>query len=100
MLSNCQSLGYDNESKTLCSYYIEETYLGLELAGTSYQSILQEESHTIDLLFIQIDKYESWSNKFCAATITQAAQNEVEKNMRQKLKQILIIYSKKTFILS
>ena len=41
----------------LCSYFIEETKLGLELARASYQSILQEESHTIDLLSIQIDKY-------------------------------------------
>ena len=39
------------------NYFIEETLLGLELASQSYQSILQEESHTIDL--IQIDKYES-----------------------------------------
>ena len=49
----------DTESKTLYSHLIEETQLGLELASTSYQSILQEESHTIDLLSIQIDKYET-----------------------------------------
>ena len=28
-------------------------------SDTSYQSILQEESHTIDFLYIQIDKYEN-----------------------------------------
>ena len=43
------------ESKTLCSYY-KEKQLGLELASQSSQWILQEESHTIDLLSIQIDK--------------------------------------------
>ena len=40
------------------AYFIEETYLGLELASTSYQTILQAVSHTIDLPSIQIDKYE------------------------------------------
>ena len=49
----------NTESKTLCSYFKEETYLGLELASQIYQSILQEESHSIDLLAIQIDKYET-----------------------------------------
>ena len=34
------------------------TTTGLELPSTSYQSVLQEESHIIDLLYIQIDKYE------------------------------------------
>ena len=48
----------DTDSKTLCSYFIEETYLGLELARPSYQSILQEGSHTIDLQSIQTDKYK------------------------------------------
>ena len=33
--------------------------LGLELASHSYQWILQEESYTIDLLSIQIDKYQT-----------------------------------------
>ena len=46
------------ESKMLCSYFLEETQLGLELTRSSYQSILQEESHTIALLSIQIDKYK------------------------------------------
>ena len=31
----------------------------LDLASQSYQWILQEKSHTIDLLSIQIDKYEN-----------------------------------------
>ena len=48
----------DNDSKTVCSYFIEETYLGLELARPSHQSILQEGSHTIDLQSIQTDKYK------------------------------------------
>ena len=39
----------------LCSYILEETLLGLELARPSYQSVLQKESHPIDLLSIQID---------------------------------------------
>ena len=39
------------------NYFIEETCLGLEQASKSYQSILQEESHTIDLLSIQMGKY-------------------------------------------
>ena len=38
----------NTESKKLCSYFIEETYLGLELARQSYQSIVQEESPSID----------------------------------------------------
>ena len=42
----------------MCSYFIEETLLGLKLVSPSYQSILQEKSRTIDLLSIQIDKYE------------------------------------------
>ena len=46
----------DTESKTLCSHFIKEIKLGLELASTSFQSLLQEESNTIDLLSIQIDK--------------------------------------------
>ena len=33
--------------------------LGLELASQSYQCKLQEQSHLIDLLSIQIDKYET-----------------------------------------
>ena len=33
------------------------------LASTSYQSILQEESQTIDLLSIQRDKYEKCKKK-------------------------------------
>ena len=49
----------DTESKTLCSHFLGETQLGLELASTSYQSILHEQSHTIDLLSIQIDKYKN-----------------------------------------
>ena len=40
-------------------FYLEETYLGLELESQSYQRILQAETHTIDLLSIQIDKYET-----------------------------------------
>ena len=51
----------DTKSKMLCSFYIEETQLGRELASSNYQLILQEESHTIDLLSIQIDKYEKYS---------------------------------------
>ena len=46
----------ENEGYTIpkCFYFIKETKLGLELGSPSYQSILQEESHTID----QIDKHE------------------------------------------
>ena len=45
-------------------FNLEDTLLGLELASQSYQWILQE-SNTIDLLSIQIDKgpidkYEIW----------------------------------------
>ena len=39
-------------------FSLDETKLGLELASQSYQWILQAQSHTIDLLSIQIDKYE------------------------------------------
>ena len=39
-------------------FYLEGTLLGLELVSQIYQWILQEESHAIDLLSIQIDKYE------------------------------------------
>ena len=46
-------------------FYLEETWLGLELASQSYQWILHEESHTIYILFIQIGKYETLFSKIC-----------------------------------
>ena len=45
-------------------FYLEETFLDLELARQSYQWILQAVSHTIDLLSIQIEKYESKKCKY------------------------------------
>ena len=44
-------------------FYLEETLLGLELASQNYQWILQEASHTIDLLSIKIDKYQRSKNR-------------------------------------
>ena len=61
--------------------YLEETYLGLELVSQSYQWILQEESHTIDLLSIQIDKYKTIAMK----PITQPSQKWRTKICREKL---------------
>ena len=40
-----------------------EAYLDLEQASHIFQWILQEESHTIDLLSIQIYKYENHTSK-------------------------------------
>ena len=40
------------------------------LASTSYQSILQEESQTIDLLSIQRDKYEKCKKNWWIRTLT------------------------------
>ena len=44
--------------KYIAFFYLEETQSGLELASQSYQWILEEESHTIDLLPIKLDKHE------------------------------------------
>ena len=46
-------------------FYLEETLLGLELAILSYHWILQEESHTIDLQSIQINKYKTIKRHPC-----------------------------------
>ena len=78
----------DTVSKMLCSYFIEETQLGLELARSSYQSTLQEESHTIDLLSTQIDKYYTsicpFSMHFSSANLSFSPYKHKPKKFRTK----------------